>query len=65
MGILGKIFLTVQVGSSGKGHDSYVIDSLGSDVILGLDWILDIKGIIDLNMQMLKFPNDTTEPILL
>ena len=65
MGILGKIFLTVQVGSSEKEHEFYIVESLGSDVILGLDWILSNKGIIDLNEQMLKFPDGTTEPILL
>ena len=65
MGILGKIFLTVQVGSSEKEHEFYIVESLGSDVILGLDWILSNKGIIDLNEQMLKFPDGTTGPILL
>ena len=65
MGLLGKILLTVQVGSSEKEHEFYVVESLGSDVILGLDWILNNKEIIDLNEQMLKFPDGTTEPILL
>ena len=49
MGILGKIFLTVQLGSSEKEHEFYVVESLGFDVILGLDWVLSNKGIIDVN----------------
>ena len=65
MGILGKVILRVQVGSSEKVHEFYVVEKMGCDIILGLDGILDIKGAIDLNEQMVKFPDGTTEPILL
>ena len=67
MGILGKITLVVQVGGGGKEkeHELYVVENVGSEVILGLDWMLEMKVTVDFNEQLSKLTDGTTEPMLL
>ena len=42
-----------------------MVENLGSEVILGLDWMLGMKATVDFNEELLNFTDGTTEPILL
>ena len=52
-------------GGKEKEHELYVVENVGSEVILGLDWMLEMKVTVDFNEQLSKLTDGTTEPMLL
>eukprot|EP00112_Aurelia_sp_Birch-Aquarium-sp1_P002037 Seg1221.15 transcript_id=Seg1221.15/GoldUCD/mRNA.D3Y31 product="Zinc finger protein GIS2" protein_id=Seg1221.15/GoldUCD/D3Y31 len=65
IGILGKVNLFIEVNDARKSnHEFYVANEMLSEVILGLDWLVNNQVVIDTaNMQM-KFPDSKCQPLL-
>eukprot|EP00794_Sanderia_malayensis_P002500 gene2500-2883_t len=66
IGILGKVNLLVEVnGAHEINQEFYVANEMLSEVILGLDWLVNNKVIIDTANMVMKFPDATCQPLLM
>ena len=60
IGILGKIFLDVKVNYGHESsHEFYVAGDIGSEIILGLDWLMNVVN-VNLWRMVLAFPDLST-----
>ena len=64
IGILGKVNLLLEVNEAHKMHQEfYVANEVISEVILGLDWLINNKVTIDTANLLLTFPDLTHQPL--
>ncbi|XP_065063834.1 uncharacterized protein LOC135690257 [Rhopilema esculentum] len=64
IGILGKVNLLLELNEAHKTHQEfYVANEVISEVILGLDWLINNKVTIHTANLLLKFPDLTHQPL--
>ncbi len=64
IGIIGKTALNVKVDPGNMtSHEFYVASDMISEIILGLDWLMNNKVTVDLSRMVLKFPDLSTKPL--
>ena len=65
IGILGKTKLFIEVDDAHKSnHEFYVASEMLSEVILGLDWLVNNQVVIDTANMLMKFPDSKCQPLL-
>ena len=65
IGILGKTKLFIEVNDAHKSnHEFYVASEMLSEVILGLDWLVNNQVVIDTANMLMKFPDLKRQPLL-
>ena len=63
--ILGKTKLFIQVNDAHKSnHEFHVASEMLSEVILGLDWLVNNQVVIDTANMLMKFPDSKCQPLL-
>ena len=64
IGILGKVNMLLEVNDMQRSnHEFYVASEMISEVILGLDWLMNHQVIIDTSKMLLKFPDSHCQPL--
>ena len=66
VGILGKVNLSIEVNDAHKSnHEFYVANEMLSEVILGLDWLVNNQVVIDTANMLMKFPDSKCQSLLM
>ena len=64
IGTLGKVNVLLEVNDTQRSnHEFYVAIEMISEVILGLDWLMNHQVIIDTSKMLLKFPDSHCQPL--
>ena len=64
IGILGKVNVLLEVNDTQRSyHEFYVVSEMISEVILGLDWLMNHQVVIDTSKMLLKFPDSHCQPL--
>ena len=63
IGILGRVELPVAVNGSENMQEFYVASDIKTDIILGLDWIINCRAKIDAASMLLHLPNAISQRI--
>ena len=64
IGILGKVNVLLEVNDTQRSyHEFYVASEMISEVILGLDWLMNHQVVFDRSKMLLTFPESRCQPL--